>query len=150
MVRHTIKQVGREARQFRCKHGLGAHLPRNLREAAAQLAAVHETQAIIRELEISGETLRRWKERYTALKSAVAPDSSVRNRGATKPATVRPLAKIKKIDVVEIKTSGLTPIGCPEGSTSVVELMRPDGWTMRVTGDLARGLATAMVGKFTL
>ena len=147
MVRHTIKQVGREARQFRRKHGVGAHLPKNLREAAAQLAAVHETQAIIRELEISGETLRRWKERYPATQSAVVPKSSVTKRAATKPAAIRRLAKI---DVVEIKASGLTSVVRPEGSMSVVEVTRPDGWTVRVTGDLARGLATAMVGKFTL
>jgi len=150
MVRHTIKQVGREARQFRRKHGVGAHLPEDLREAAAQLAASHETQTIIRELEISGETLRRWKERYAVTKSAVVPESSVTQRAATKPATVRPFAKIKKIDVVEIKTSGFTSAGRPEGPASFVEVTRPDGWTVRMTGDLAKVLATAMVGNFTL
>ena len=149
MVRSSIQQLGREARQIRREHGAGAHLPEGLRKAAVQLSSSQRTEAIIRELEISGETLRRWKERYPAAMSATTR-SSLPRQAATKPEPIRPAARINRIDVVEIKASGPSPVGCAGGVTSAIEVIRPDGWTMRMTGDLAKDLAATMVGKFKL
>lgn len=139
MVRRTLQQIGREARRFRRKHGPGAHLPAVLRQAAAQLAASHDGERITRELRISGETLRRWKIRFPEVRAAAA-------RSVAKPARATAKAK-RKIDFVEIKGGTPGQVVRSESSSSVVEVTRPDGWTVRVTGDLAKELATATLGK---
>ena len=139
MVRHTLQEVGHEARRLRRQHGAGVHLPASLRKAAAQLAASHDDEAITQELKISRETLRRWKLRWQAARVA-APRSAV-----TKPARAKP----KGIDFVEIKANAPRQMVQPESSLSVVEVTRPDGWTVRVTGDLAKDLAAATLAKLT-
>lgn len=142
MVRHTLQQIGREVRRFRRKHGAGAHLPSRLRQAAVDLAASHDAEKITVELAISGETLRRWRLRYPAAR--IAPPRFVAKKTRS---TVK--ARPKKIDFVEIK--GLTPrqVVQPEILSSVVEVTRPDGWTVRLTGDLAKDLAAATLAKLT-
>jgi hypothetical protein len=139
MVRRTLQEIGREARQLRRQHGAGVHLPEVLRKAAVQLAASYDDEAITRELKISQETLRRWKLRWPAARVA-GPRSAV-----TKPAR----AMAKGIDFVEIKGNAPRQVVHPESSSSVVEVTRPDGWIVRVTGDLAKDLATTTLAKLT-
>lgn len=139
MARHTLQEIGRKARRLRREHGAGVRLPASLRKAAAQLATSHDDEAIIGELKISRETLRRWKLRWPAVRVA-APRSA-----AAKPA--RATAKAKpRVDFVEIKGSMPRQVGQPESPVSAIEVTRPDGSTVRVTGDLA----ATLLGKITL
>lgn len=144
MVRRTLQQIGREARRFRRKHGAGAHLPASLRKDAALLAVSDDAEAVTRELKISRETLRRWGIRYPATGVAVATPRSV---AKTARSTVK--AKPRKIDFVEIKGTTSRQVVQPESLSSVVEVTRPDGWTVRLTGDLAKDLAAATLAKLT-
>ena len=142
MVRHTLQQIGREVRRFRRKHGAGAHLPARLRQAAVDLAASLDAEKITVELAISGETLRRWRLRYPAAR--ISPPRLVAKKTRS---TVK--ARPKKIDFVEIKGTPRQVVQ-PESPSSAIEVTRPDGSTVRVTGDLAKDLAATLLGKITL
>ena len=76
----------------------------------------------------------------------------VARRSVAKPARATVHAKPERIDFVEIKagTPGRTPAAGPDSSASAIEVTRPDGSTVRVTGDLARELAATLLGKITL
>ena len=67
-------------------------------------------------------------------------------------AKVRAKLNEPKIEFVEIKAGAPFQLAVPraESSASTVEVARPDGWTVRVTGELAKDFAGAMLGKFTL
>jgi len=139
MVRRTLQEIGREARQLRRRHGAGVHLPAGLRKTAAQLAASHDDEAITQELRISRETLRRWKLRWPTGLRIEAPRSGVAKPGKAKP---------KRIDFVEIKADQPRHVVQPAmPPTSSVEVTRPDGSMVRVTGELASTVAAAMLAE---
>jgi hypothetical protein len=144
MVRHTLQQIGREARQYRKKHGAGVRLPVGLRKAAALLATRDDAEAIAEELKISRETLRRWGIRYPSVRGAVVSPQS-----ATKASRSAARSRAKKFDFIEIEDTTPRRVDQLDGSSSVVEVTRPDGWTVRVTGDLVKDLAAATLAKLS-
>lgn len=140
MVTRSLGQLTDEVRQLRRERGEGAHLPEALREAAANLAAKHGIRVVSRELGISRNSLRPWMKRHPAVP---ATKQSI-------PAAPEAPQRPEPVAFFEIKTSpAVAPGWTAESTTPAIELVRPDGLTMRVTGALAKELAAAMVDKFT-
>lgn len=141
MVSTSIRQLTEEVRRLRRQRGDKVRLPEALREAAAYLAASHGIRVVSRELGISRNSLRPWMKRYAV---ATAPRAK-RSQSTTQAARLS-----EPVAFFEIKTSpAATPGRLPESAASTVELTRPDGTTMRVTGELAKELAAVMLEKFT-
>lgn len=141
MVSTSLRQLTDEVSRHRRQRGDKVHLPEALREAAAYLAASHGIRVVSRELGISRNSLRPWMKRYP-----VAPAPRTKRSRSTARAAPRP----EPVAFFEIKTSSATaPNHASEGATSTVELTRPDGMTMRVTGELAKELLAGLLEKFT-
>ena len=141
MVSTSLRQLTDEVSRHRRQCGGKVHLPEALREAAAYLAASHGIRVVSRELGISRNSLRPWMKRYP-----VAPAPRARRSRSTAQAAPRS----EPVAFFEIKTSAATAPGrASESATSTVELTRPDGMTMRVTGELAKELAASLLEKFT-
>ena len=142
----TLQQVRDELRDFRKAHGHTAHVPETLRKAVVRLCDSHTRGAITRDVGLGWNTLLRWIEIDGA-----GPAAATRTASAAK--VKAKVKEPKNIGFVEIK--GATPfqLAAPltEGpASSTIEVTRPDGWTVRVTGELAKDFAGAMLGKFTL
>jgi len=141
MVSTSLRQLTDEVSRLRRQRGDKVHLPEALREAAAYLAASHGIRVVSRELGISRNSLRPWMKRYPVAPAPRAQRSRSKAQAAQRP---------EPVAFFEIKTSpAAAPGRAPEGATSTVELTRPDGLTMRVTGELAKELVAAMLEKFT-
>ena len=126
------QQVQSDIREFRRYSGQKAHLPEPLRKAAAQLAASEGVGKISQELAINRASLQRWvRLGFPAVKAAALP-----------------IAPTKTIEFVEIKAP--RSAFRPEGLCPSIEVTRPDGWTVRVSGDLAKDVAASILGKFSL
>ncbi len=137
----TLQQVRDELCEFRQVHGPTALPPESLRKAVVRLCDSHARSTITRELRIGWNTLIRWIE-VGSPSRPMAAAAKVRAK----------LNEPKKIEFVEIKAGAPFQLAVPraESSASTVEVTRPDGWTVRVTGELAKDFAGAMLGKFTL
>lgn len=72
------------------------------------------------------------------------------SRKKSKVARSLPAATPTPVAFFEIKADAPVPIGpASADATQTVELRRPDGWTLRVSGDLAKELAPVMLQKFS-
>jgi len=142
MARRTLKQVAETARRYRKRHGTRAHLPEDLREAAAQMARSHAVGTVVHDLGICPTSLRRWMKVYPAVRVTPPRPSATRRKVKAKPR-----AAAKRIDFVEIKAGQPRQVVQPADPASAVEVTRPDGSTVRVTGELAKAAFAAMLGE---
>ena len=144
MATHAVEKLRKKIFALRRRRGSSkAYLPATIREEAIRLAAQHGTDTYA-QLGIRLELVKIWKSHYSSFFRSV-------NKAA--PAS-RPALKIpekEKPCFVEIK-AGPEPRRSlwPENTSSVVEVVRPDGWTLRVCGELAKDVVHATIGKISL
>jgi hypothetical protein len=138
MPQRTLHQVAQEARRYRREHGRRAHLPVALRKAVAELSCGRASAAVARELGVSPHAVSHWRKLYPAPR--VEKQSAAPRRSKAK-------AALKRIDFVEIKAQEPRPVSAAtEVSQSALEVTRPDGSMVRVTGELAKDALTALFG----
>ena len=137
MVPSTLKQVSEEILRLRRERGHRTHLPGHLRQSIVDLAAEHSVEVVIRELGVTRKTIERWVERQPV------PARAKREKKALAPARNDPIA------FFEIKTGLTPPTRTSECASAAIELARPDGMTLRLSGELARELAASMLDRFT-
>jgi len=145
MAATTINELRDEIRDLRRTRGAHAHLPRSMREAAIRLANRHGSGAYA-EMGINLQSVKRWERLYPILFLGGSHVKSAVDEESKKP-------RGERVGFVEIKTSPILetrPSLWPENPTSVVEVARPDGWTFRMTGELARDFVSATISKFSL
>ena len=131
MTHPDLRKVRSEVRRHRRRHGPRAQIPEKLRQDSVRLAKRHSLSAIANALAVSVGSVRRWKDR--------CDDDSP---GST---------SVKPIDFIEIIPQGGFPGSVTGGSDSrnTVEVIRPDGWRLRLSGDCPEQLLSAVLGRFS-
>lgn len=159
----TFQQVAKEIRLIRRERGRRAHLPEPLRMSVAQLAIERDNAAAIsRDLNITRKAVASWVKRYGAFprakrgKAAVTASKVVgkaataaAKAAATPTSKASARARPEPVAFFEIKTSAAHSTRAPEVASTALELARPDGMTLRLSGELARELAASMLDRFT-
>ena len=141
MAIRSIERLRNEIRELRRLHGRNVHLSRTIRESAVNLAAKHGP-GVYERVGIHLQSVKRWERLYPSLfNAAVAP--------AVEGACDNPSKE--KIGFIELKAAPepLRKLGWPEHAASVVEVARPDGWVLRMSGELAEDFVRSTIGKFS-
>ena len=139
MASSSLQQVSEEIRRLHRERGRRAHLPDHLRESIVGLAAEHGAGVVSRELDVTRNTIDRWVKRHPD----PVPSRVKRSTKSLTPTRQDPVA------FFEIKTSPTQAARTPECVSTAIELARPDGMVLRLTGELARELAASMLDRFT-
>ena len=146
MVPSTLQQVTDEVRRLRHERGKRVHLPDPLRESVARLASERDVSAVSRDLGITRNTIAKWMKRYPAPSRSRSPAPQRESPVTSRAAVVRP----EPIAFFEITTSPAPAASrASDSAASSIELARPDGMTLRLSGELVRELAVSILDRFT-
>ena len=138
-----IEELRKKIYDLRCRRGPKAYLPATIREEAIKLAARHGADTYA-QLGIKLELVKIWKHHYSDVFRSVNKAAPVPGRALKIPAEEKPRFIEIKADPEPRRSLWL------ENTSSVVELVRPDGWMLRVSGGLAKDVVHATIGKFSL